>query len=82
MKEHTLPPLVHAQLVHAQLETIHPFDNRNGRTARALAYVILRRHGVDPHFLPLISVMLARDRDGYSDGLTQFRGDGVVQWTE
>ena len=34
-------PLVQAALVHAQLETIHPFADGNGRTGRALLHVEL-----------------------------------------
>jgi len=37
-----LPPIVQAALVHAQFETIHPFDDGNGRTGRAVIHVILR----------------------------------------
>ena len=75
-----LPALVQAALVHAQFETIHPFDDGNGRTGRALIHVILRRRGVAPAYVPPISVILAAARDRYIAGLTHFRGDGVVAW--
>lgn len=77
-----LPPLVQAALVHAQIETIHPFDDGNGRTGRALIHVILRRRGVAPAYVPPISVVLAAARDRYIEGLTRFRGDEVVEWVE
>ena len=76
------PPLVQAALVHAQFETIHPFDDGNGRTGRALVHVILRRRGVAPNYVPPISVVLATGRDRYIAGLTRFRADGVVEWIE
>jgi Fic family protein len=75
-----LPALVQAALVHAQFETIHPFDDGNGRTGRALVHVILRRREVAPSYVPPISVILAEARDRYIAGLTGFRGDGVVAW--
>src|SRR5690606_24916692 len=71
-----------AALVHAQFETIHPFDDGNGRTGRALIHVVLRRRGVAPDYVPPISVVLAAARDRYIAGLTRFRGDGVVEWIE
>jgi len=77
-----LPPLVQAALVHAQFETIHPFDDGNGRTGRALIHVILRRRGVAPAYVPPISVVLARGRERYIEGLTGFRNDDVVGWIE
>lgn len=82
MNSDLLPPLVQAALVHAQFETIHPFDDGNGRTGRALIHVILRRRGVAPAYVPPISVVLAAARDRYIAGLTRFRGDGVVEWIE
>lgn len=77
-----LPPLVQAALVHAQFETIHPFEDGNGRTGRALVHVILRRRALAPHFLPPISVVLAGAKSRYIDGLTAFRGDQVAAWIE
>jgi Fic family protein len=77
-----LPPLVQAALVHAQFETIHPFDDGNGRTGRALIHVVLRRRGVAPAYVPPISVVLAEARDRYIQGLTRYRADGVEEWIE
>lgn len=80
-----LPPLVHAALVHAQFETIHPFDDGNGRTGRALVHVVLKRRGIAPRFVPPISVVFAGARSQYIAALTRFRheGDaGVFAWVE
>jgi Fic family protein len=77
-----LPPLVQAALVHAQFETIHPFDDGNGRTGRALIHVVLRRRGLTPAFVPPISVVFARDRDRYIDGLTGYRHGRLDEWVE
>ncbi|HEV2642649.1 MAG TPA: Fic family protein, partial [Candidatus Elarobacter sp.] len=77
-----LPPLVQAALVHAQFETVHPFEDGNGRTGRALVHVVLRRRGLAPRFVPPISVVLASARDRYIAGLTAFRGDQVANWVE
>jgi len=80
-----LSPLVQAALVHAQFETIHPFDDGNGRTGRALVHVVLRRRGMAPRFLPPISVVFAGARDRYIAALTRFReagAGGVTEWVE
>ena len=78
----TLPPLVQAAIAHAQFETIHPFEDGNGRTGRALVQVILRRRGLAPVFVPPISVVLARDKGRYIEGLTLFREDRIAEWLE
>lgn len=77
-----LPPLVQASLAHAQFETIHPFDDGNGRTGRALVQVILRRRGLAPSYVPPISVILARNKERYIRGLTAYRADRVLEWVE
>jgi Fic family protein len=78
----TLPPLLQAAIAHAQFETVHPFEDGNGRTGRALVQVILRRRGIAPTFVPPISVVLARQRERYINGLALFREDQVAEWVE
>jgi Fic family protein len=77
-----LPALVQAAIAHAQFETIHPFDDGNGRTGRALVQVILRRRGLAPTFVPPISVILAREKERYIKGLALFREDRIPEWLE
>jgi Fic family protein len=77
-----LPPLVQAGLVHAQFETIHPFEDGNGRTGRALIHVVLRRRGLSPSYVPPISVALAARKKRYIEGLENFRADRVEDWIE
>jgi Fic family protein len=82
VNDDTLPPIVQAALAHAQFETIHPFEDGNGRTGRALVQVVLRRRGLAPAFVPPISVALARNKDRYLEGLTLFREDRLSEWIE
>jgi Fic family protein len=82
IEDDRLSPLVQAALVHAQFETIHPFDDGNGRTGRALIHVVLRRRGLAPAYVPPISVVLARGRSRYIDGLTCFRAGETGAWVE
>jgi Fic family protein len=82
IEDDRFPPLVQAALVHTQFETIHPFDDGNGRTGRALIHVVLRRRGLAPSYVPPISVALARARDRYIEGLTRFRTDEIGAWIE
>jgi Fic family protein len=77
-----LPPLVQAALVHAQFETIHPFDDGNGRTGRTLIHVVLRRRGIAATYVPPISVVLAAERQRYIEGLKRFRAGEVGLWIE
>lgn len=78
----SLPPLVQAAIAHAQFETIHPFDDGNGRTGRGLIQVLLRRRKLAPSFVPPISVVLAADKDRYIRGLTLYRENRIGDWLE
>ncbi len=68
-----LPAVVHAAVVHAQFETIHPFADGNGRTGRALIQVVLRRRGLVERATPPISLILATEASQYVSGLTAYR---------
>ena len=66
-------PLVKAAILHAQFETVHPYEDGNGRTGRVLVHGYLARAGLlDQGVLPL-SVVLRRDTDEYVRQLTAFR---------
>ncbi len=58
---------------HAQFETIHPFTDGNGRTARALAQALLRYRGVTRAVAVPVSAGLLADVDGYHTALTAYR---------
>jgi Fic family protein len=77
-----LPPLVQAAIAHAQFETIHPFEDGNGRTGRALVQVLLRRRHLAPAYVPPISVILAANKERYISGLTAYREGRVEAWLE
>lgn len=90
VNDDSLPAVAQAAIAHAQFETIHPFVDGNGRTGRALIYVVLRRRGVAPRILPPISLVLATWSRSYVEGLTatRYRGradstaahDGINSW--
>lgn len=70
------PPVVTAALAHAQLETIHPFADGNGRVGRALVHVILKAAGFSQATVPPVSLILATDRERYVANLETFRCEG------
>lgn len=69
--------LVHAALVHAQFETIHPFPDGNGRTGRAIVHSLLRRRGITRSVTVPISAGLLVDVEAYFDSLGDFRQGNI-----
>ncbi len=56
-------PLLAACVAHAQFEAIHPFDDGNGRTGRALMHLMLRRRGATGRLpVPFSAALEARRR--------------------
>jgi Fic family protein len=75
-------PLIRAAVAHAQFETIHPFEDGNGRTGRALIHAILKRNGILQKSLIPISTVFSNTTNSYIQGLTAFRRDaiGIEEW--
>ena len=66
LHDESIPPLVHAALVHAQFEAIHPFIDGNGRVGRLLISLDLVARDVLPApILPLSAAFEATRRDYY-----------------
>lgn len=68
-----LPLLAQAAIAHAQFETIHPFNDGNGRAGRALVHVMLRNGGATTRTTVPVSAGLLSDTDAYYDALDAYR---------
>lgn len=68
-----IPLLTQAALAHAQFETIHPFNDGNGRTGRALVQALLKGGGATTRTTLPVSAGLLNDTDAYFDALTAYR---------
>lgn len=68
-----LPALVLAAIAHAQIETIHPFTDGNGRTGRALVQTLLHRLGVTNSVAVPVSAGLLKDTSRYFKALESYR---------
>ena len=74
--------LVRAALAHRWFETIHPFEDGNGRVGRALIDLTLARDRADVSRTIRISQQLRDNRDAYYDQLklAQHAGLDVTAW--
>lgn len=77
-----LNPIAKAAIAHAQFETIHPFEDGNGRTGRALIHTVLKRDGALRNILIPISTVFAANKDAYIQGLTNYRSENgdISSW--
>ena len=80
LHDDSLPPLIHAALVHAQFEAIHPFLDGNGRVGRLLITLLLAQRGVLPHPLLYLSAYFERTRQDYYTRLQGITERG--EWEE
>lgn len=69
-----LPLMAQAAIAHAQFETIHPFNDGNGRAGRALVHVMLRNGGATTRTTVPVSAGLLSDTEAYYTALTLYRG--------
>ena len=68
-----LPLLAQVAIAHAQFETIHPFNDGNGRTGRALVHAMLKHGGATTRTTVPVSAGLLADTDSYFAALTAYR---------
>lgn len=68
-----LPVMVQAAIAHAQLETIHPFADGNGRTGRALVHALLHDKRLLTSTTAPVSAGLLRRTGPYFDALGSYR---------
>lgn len=69
------PPLVLAAVVHNQFETIHPFEDGNGRVGRLLLVNVLLKHG-----LPPLNIEIQNRRE-YYEALGEYQTAGNLRPT-
>jgi Fic family protein len=76
------PPLIKAGLGHLWFVTLHPFDDGNGRIARAIGDLLLARADGSPQRFYSLSAQIQRERKVYYDMLerTQKGSLDVTGW--
>lgn len=77
-----VPPLLKAGLGHLWFVTLHPFDDGNGRIARAIGDLLLARADGNPQRFYSLSAQIQRERKAYYDILerTQKSSMDVTEW--
>jgi len=73
--QHRYSPIVLSAVVHDQFETIHPFEDGNGRIGRLLLNNILLKHG-----LPPVNISLTNRRTYYA-ALVAYQKHGFLRPT-
>lgn len=78
----TEPALLRAGLGHLWFVTLHPFDDGNGRIARAIGDLLLARADGSPQRFYSLSAQIQRQRNDYYDMLerTQHGDMEVTEW--
>lgn len=73
-------PLVKAAIVHSQFESIHPFNDGNGRVGRVLVSLYLYKAKVINFPFFYISEAISQDKSVYYNMLTNSREKGYDDW--
>ncbi len=83
-KEQGIDLVIKSALAHLWFVTLHPFDDGNGRIARALADMILARSDGQPHRFYSMSAQIRTERKQYYEVLekTQKSSLDVTCWLE
>jgi Fic family protein len=79
-----MDPVLKAGLAHLWFVTIHPFDDGNGRIARAIADMVLARSENSPQRFYSMSAQIRQERNAYYDSLerTQKGATDITPWMD
>lgn len=75
-------PLVKAGLLHAQFETIHPFNDGNGRTGRMLVTMFLWHEKLLGMPILYLSDYFKRHQKLYYEKISNYHDGEVAEWTD
>lgn len=75
-------PLIKAAIIHSQFESIHPFEDGNGRIGRLLVSLYLYKAGVINFPFFYISEAIAQDKVIYYQMLTNSRNNSYDAWIQ
>lgn len=86
-KEQDVHPVIVAGVLHQEIAAIHPFADGNGRTARALATLILYQRGFDFRRLFALEDYYNKDRPAYYKAINigenyEQRKTDITPWLE
>ncbi len=86
-KEKEINPVVVAAIAHLEIAAIHPFNDGNGRTARALATLVLYERGYDFRRLFALEDYYNTDRKSYYEAINlgktyDERKKDITSWLE
>ncbi|MEP7319844.1 MAG: Fic family protein [Panacibacter sp.] len=83
-KEEKIDPVIKAAIAHLWFITIHPFDDGNGRIARAIADMQLARADASPQRFYSMSAQIRKQRNAYYNILekTQKGNLDITEWLQ
>jgi Fic family protein len=81
-EKNNIPPIIKAGIAHLWFVTIHPFDDGNGRIARAIGDLFLSRADKSPQRFYSLSAQIQQERKEYYKILetTQKGSLDITQW--